>query len=94
MREFDSASYQNIVADPLLLEELIRYHRVFSDLDAARLATLPEVVTEQGKALSVSVDENDLVIGGATIQASDQRAYNGLFHVIDEVLLPPIELDG
>ncbi|MGB0647739.1 MAG: fasciclin domain-containing protein, partial [Bradymonadia bacterium] len=94
LREFDSASYQNIVADPELLEELIRYHRVLSDLDAARLATLPEVMTDLGKGLSVSVNENNLLIGGAPVKAADQRAYNGLFHVIDEVLLPPIELDG
>jgi transforming growth factor-beta-induced protein len=94
LREFDNASFQNITSDLLLLEELVRFHRVLSDLDSDLLMSLPEVFTDLGKTLSVSSDEDGISVGGALIQATDQRAYNGVFHVIDEVLLPPIEVDG
>ena len=94
LQEFDNASYQNIISDPLLLEALVRFHRVFSNVDSELLMSLPEVFTDLGKILTVSTAEDGISVGGALIQATDQRAYNGIFHVIDEVLLPPIEVDG
>ena len=44
-----------------------------------------------GTAVNITVDgESVLVNGGATVIATDVMATNGIIHVIDSVLLPPM----
>jgi uncharacterized surface protein with fasciclin (FAS1) repeats len=44
-----------------------------------------------GNSLSVSVVDGAVMVNDATVVAADVAASNGVFQVIDAVLLPPME---
>lgn len=45
--------------------------------------------TAAGTSLSVSVEGDTVMVGGATVERYDIQASNGVIHVIDTVLIPP-----
>ena len=55
---------------------------------AADVVGLSEVPTLQGSAAPVTVDGETVMIGDATVTATDIEASNGVIHVIDTVLIP------
>ncbi len=90
----------DITAEDLLaLEELadiLLYHVVSGEfLAEAVIAGAPLTVeTLNGEALDITVEDGVVTINGvATVTTADVLASNGVIHVIDAVLLPPVEED-
>ncbi len=50
-----------------------------------------EVETLGGQTLSFTVVDGNVFVNGAQVILADVEASNGIIHVIDSVLLPPVE---
>jgi uncharacterized surface protein with fasciclin (FAS1) repeats len=70
------------------LTDVLTYHVVEGDVMAADLRDGQAIKTVQGGELTVSIDEDRVKIGDATVIQPDVDASNGIVHVIDTVLQP------
>ncbi len=81
-----------VLADPEgLLTQILLYHVVAGKLMAADLVDGQEIVTLQGAPLTISLSDEGAMVNDANIIATDIEASNGVIHVIDAVLVPPLE---
>lgn len=83
-----------LLADPAL-PDILTYHVVAGDVRAADVVALPKpaaVTTVQGDSFSVGADLGitDGRARVARLLATDVVASNGVIHVIDKVMLPPL----
>lgn len=78
-------------ANPDVLTAVLTYHVVPGKVMAADVAT-GEVATAQGANVSLKADDMGVTIDGVNVIATDVEASNGVIHVIDGVIVPPIEL--
>lgn len=83
-----------LLSDPALAS-ILTYHVVVGDIRAADVVALPKpatVTTVQGASFSVdaALDLTDGRSRVAHLVATDVIASNGVIHVIDKVLLPPL----
>jgi len=92
-----NAAFADIQAtvDSLLLPEnqaqlqtVLQFHVVPGYVSAAALRNGQQLMTLQGDALTVVVEDGVVTIGGATVLQADIKASNGIVHVIDAVLVP------
>jgi uncharacterized surface protein with fasciclin (FAS1) repeats len=96
-------SMDELLANPALLRQILRYHIVAQQYTAADLSTSLDAEghrflrTLQGSQILVTGNANGLFLNenlllqdtGASIVMGDLAASNGVLHVIDTVLLPP-----
>jgi hypothetical protein len=81
-----------VLADPEgLLTQILLYHVVAGKWMAADLVDGQEIVTLQGAPLTISLSDEGAMVNDANIIATDIEASNGVIHVIDAVLVPPLE---
>jgi LPXTG-motif cell wall-anchored protein len=81
-----------VLADPQgLLTQILLYHVVAGKVMAADLVDGQELATLQGAPLTISLSDEGAMVNDATIIATDIEASNGVIHVIDVVLVPPLE---
>ncbi len=73
------------------LIEILGYHVIAGEVTSDQLESGP-VTTAAGTSLDVEVDAtlNEVTINGASVVEADVSASNGVIHIIDQVLLPPI----
>jgi uncharacterized surface protein with fasciclin (FAS1) repeats len=86
-RTWPPGTVEGLLAEPVLLHQIVGYHivpRLVTAADAAMLRTAPTV---QGEDLYLSVRDG-VRVDGARLLMSDICASNGLVHIIDRVLLP------
>ena len=79
------ALLQNLPA----LTDVLLYHVVAGEVLAADVANLTSATTLEGSAISIDAS-NGVMINDAKVVQADVRASNGVIHVIDKVLLPPL----
>ncbi len=74
------------------LQQILLYHVIAGDVRSDTVVTLDEATTLQGSAISIEVQDGNVVLNGnSTVTAVDISASNGVIHVIDTVLLPPAD---
>jgi uncharacterized surface protein with fasciclin (FAS1) repeats len=73
------------------LTRILLHHVVPGRLDAATLSGMDEVTTLAGTTLSLEVAKDRLLVDDAVVETANVNASNGVVHVIDRVLLPPVE---
>ncbi len=79
-----------LFADPEALAQVLLYHVIPGTVPAADVTDGMEAETAQGDTVTFAVGEDGTVtINEATVTDTDLVAYNGIIHVIDQVLLPP-----
>ncbi|MEB3197440.1 MAG: fasciclin domain-containing protein [Candidatus Sericytochromatia bacterium] len=71
-----------------LLTRILRYHVALGSLPRAAL-TSPQLQTAEGWMLTLQNTAGTPTISGADLVAVDQRASNGVLHLVDRVLRPP-----
>lgn len=98
-------SAEDLLADTDMLTNVLTYHVfpgtiTFADLEslaAERNDGLVTVETVNGAEVRIQVDANQdtagINEGAASIVQADLMASNGVIHVIDNVLLPPMEME-
>ena len=79
-----------VLNDQDMLRGVLLYHVVPGKVSSKQLTGLKSVKTAQGTNLSVSLMGNRAMVGGAHVIRADIPACNGVIHVIDTVLMPPM----
>ncbi len=80
-----------LLADTDTLTEILTYHVLSGEVDAATAIGLDGQTAEtvNGAEISINVVDGNVVVNNATVTTADVPASNGIIHVIDAVLLPP-----
>ena len=73
------------------LTDILLYHVVSGKVMAADVTKLTSATTMLGKDVAVKVDMGNVYINDAKVIITDIETSNGVIHVIDAVLLPPVE---
>ncbi len=85
----DPATSDALFADPEQLAQLLLYHVIPGTVMAADLTDGTEVETLQGDTISVTVgDDGTAMVNGIPVALADVTAYNGVIHVLGDVLSP------
>jgi uncharacterized surface protein with fasciclin (FAS1) repeats len=79
-----------LCTDQTRLQQVLTYHVVPGKVMAADVVKLESAETVQEKPLTIAVDEGKVKINTATVTETDIECTNGVIHVIDAVLLPPV----
>jgi transforming growth factor-beta-induced protein len=84
-------SQEEVFAGAEMLQAILNFHIVNMMEDAEMVMGMSgeSFTTASGEALEVTVDEDVVMVGSATIERYDIEASNGVIHVIDTVLIPP-----
>lgn len=95
------AAFINLLAElPLSAEELLAspdlanilfYHIVGASLDGDAVAAETHIETLLGVDVDVSIVDGELFINDSKVIIPNLKASNGIIHVIDAVLLPPVQ---
>ena len=83
-----------LLADPQALENVLLYHVISGaevDAAAAKAAVGTTVEMANGDRIGVSAQGDFLFVNLSKVTATDIQADNGVIHVIDAVLQPPVE---
>jgi uncharacterized surface protein with fasciclin (FAS1) repeats len=70
------------------LTAILTYHVVAGKVTAAEVVKLKAADTVNGKAVTIAVGENGVMVNDSKVTATDIMASNGVIHVIDTVLIP------
>ena len=86
-------SAEDLLADVELLTAVLTYHVLPVAAPAEVVVTLDgqSVATVNGAEVAISVADGAVMVNDATVLTADIAASNGVIHVIDTVLLPPID---
>ena len=81
---------QTLLQDPKgQLSQILLYHVVPGKLMAADVVKQTSLMTAQGTPLTVSVQDDKVMVDGANVIITDIETKNGVIHVIDSVMIPP-----
>ncbi|MBE9180498.1 fasciclin domain-containing protein [Oculatella sp. LEGE 06141] len=70
------------------LIQVLTYHVVPGTVTSDQLSS-GDVDTVEGSPVTVTVDDDMVMVNEATVTQADIEASNGVIHVIDQVILPP-----
>ena len=84
------ATLAKLSGDKTLLKSVLNYHVLQSKMVAAEVKNGP-VKTLQGANLAVSKSGDFVTVEDAVVTQADVPATNGVVHVIDRVLMPPLK---
>ena len=70
------------------LTAILTYHVVAGNVTSAQVVKLDSATTVNGQDVRIKVNEDVVMVDGATVAAVDVMASNGVIHVIDQVILP------
>lgn len=79
-----------LLADPMTLASILTYHVVPGRVTAAQVVGLQSAITVNGASIAITVDAGAVRINDANVVITDVQAANGVIHVIDRVILPPM----
>jgi uncharacterized surface protein with fasciclin (FAS1) repeats len=79
-----------LMANKTLLTAVLTYHVVPGEIMSSDLENGMSVKTVEGSDLMVKIDDQGVWINNAKVTQPDINASNGVIHVIDSVILPPV----
>ncbi|ACO46462.1 fasciclin domain-containing protein [Deinococcus deserti] len=79
-----------VLNDPEMLRSVLTYHVVAGKVTAKQVMGMKAGKTLNGANVSVMTSGNRVMVGGANVTRADVMACNGIIHVIDTVLMPPM----
>jgi len=81
-----------LLSDIPALSDILLYHVAEGQLFAADVLALEKIETLQGKSAKISLMDGKAMIDGAEIIITDILTSNGVIHVIDSVIIPPMDI--
>jgi len=87
---FIRMNIEKTVLDPKVLSGTLTYHLVSGKHSAKELQEMipGKLETENGKSLTLEIDEGEAVIDNGKFVTSDIECSNGVIHIIDNVFQP------
>jgi uncharacterized surface protein with fasciclin (FAS1) repeats len=86
-----AGTIEALLADPTGdLANILLYHVVSGKAMSTDLSNGQEIATLQGKKVKVTINGDGVFINNAKVTVADIVADNGVVHVIDAVMLPPV----
>lgn len=83
-------SLDALLGDTEMLTQILTYHVVADDRVFFReFSRTPALTSLEGSELTLSIEGGVPMVNGIAISGIDRSANNGVYHVIDGVLLPP-----
>ncbi len=79
-----------LFANPKKLKEVLSYHAIDQELSAQDLLKLKAVKSMEGHDLTFSQFSGDLYVDKALVKVTDIHCSNGVIHVLDGVVMPPL----
>jgi len=79
----------SLLADPGGLAQVLTYHVVSGEISSEELATQTSLTTLEGSTLTISTN-GGIQVNGANVVPPEIGCSNGVVHVVDEVLTPPM----
>lgn len=73
------------------LASILKFHVVSGKVMSTQAVKLTSATTLEGSALKLEVKDGALFVSGAKVVKADVDASNGVIHVIDAVVLPPVK---
>ena len=87
-----AGTIEALLADPTGdLADILLYHVVGAKAMSTDLSNGQMITTLLGKDIEVTINGDGVFINDAKVTVADLEADNGVVHVIDAVLLPPVE---
>ncbi len=82
-----------LLEDPTgALAQILLYHVVGAKALSTDLSNGQMIATLQGKQVKVTIADGKVYINNAMVTVADIEADNGVVHVIDAVLIPPVDI--
>ena len=79
-------------AENQTLVDILTYHVVSGSVMSTDLADAATTDALNGDKLSFTVSSSEVKVNGATVTEADIESSNGVIHVIDKVLMPPVDV--
>ena len=79
-----------LLKDPEKLRGILTYHVVSGKVMAADVVKLKTAKTVQGGSVMIQAKSGHVMINNANVVKTDIATDNGVIHVIDTVIMPPI----
>ncbi len=76
--------------DKAKLKAVLLYHVVKGKVTAAQVVKLSSAKTLGGESVTIKVTGGKVFVGGAQVVTPNVMASNGVIHVINKVLIPPM----
>ena len=83
------ADLNALLADKEKLTKVLTYHVVSGNVPSSDVAGMTEATAVSGDMLKIDTSSG-VMINDATVTQADIAASNGVIHVIDKVLMPPM----
>jgi len=74
------------------LQDILLYHVVSSEVPSSAVTDGMLATMANGDKVKFGVSNGDVTVGGATVTTADVPASNGVIHIIDTVLTPPVDI--
>jgi uncharacterized surface protein with fasciclin (FAS1) repeats len=86
-----AGTVEALLEDPTgQLAQILLYHVLGAEVFSTDLSDGQMATTLEGSDITVTIDANGVFINNAMVTVADIQASNGVIHVIDAVLLPPV----
>ncbi len=82
---------ESLLKDKETLTNILLYHVVSGKVMSGDVVKLNSAETVQGSSVKIKVVDGKVMINEARVIGADVNASNGVIHVIDTVILPPIK---
>ncbi len=90
-KKLPAGTIEALLKDTDKLKGILTYHVVAGKVLAADVVKLKSAKTVEGQSVKISAKGGKVTVGAATVVKTDIICDNGVIHVIDAVLLPPVK---
>jgi uncharacterized surface protein with fasciclin (FAS1) repeats len=89
-KKMPSDDRQSLWANKTKLKQVLKYDIVFGQINAATLRNRSKLKSLEGHSISLSTRGNAIYADKSLITMTDIPCSNGVIHVLDEVIMPPL----
>jgi len=89
-KKIPTEDVQSLFANKKKLKQVLSYQIVKGKLNANALRTMKSVKTMEGDEVNLSTKSGDLYADKSLILTTDIPCSNGIIHILDEVIMPPL----
>ena len=82
----------NTPEEKATLSDILLYHVVSASVQSSAVTDGMLATMANGDKVKFGVSSGTVTVGAATVTTADVQASNGIIHVIDKVLMPPVDI--